>query len=154
MLTPPNLTGRTLHITIGVHGDDGAEAHAGGSEFAEDGALIPGAGLTVAEVGALHEFGTRTIPQRSFIRGWFDERQDFIRATLRSQMALVLQGKLSLETAGNRIALACEGDVKRRIAAGIEPPLAQSTIDRKGSSRALVDTGQLRNAVRGRAEIK
>jgi len=93
------------------------------------------------------------IPQRSFIRGWFDESQDFIRETLRSQLALVVAGKLTAEQAKDRIALAFEGSVKQRIARGIDPPLAESTKRKKGSSKQLIDKGQLRAAVRGKGEI-
>lgn len=161
---PPLVAPERVTITVGIHGDDGADPHAGGS-FAEDGAIEPGArSLTVAEVAAFHEFGVPPyqlpsgavhpgIPQRSFIRGWFDESQDFIQATLRSQMSLVVQGKLPVEKAMARIALAFEGSVKQRIAKGIAPPLSKVTIARKGSSKPLIDKGQLRAAVRGRATI-
>lgn len=150
-------------ITVGVHGDDGADPHRGGS-FAADGALEPGSSLTVAQVAAFHEFGVPPfqlpsgavhpgIPQRSFIRAWFDENQTFINDTLRSQMQLVIAGKLTAEKAMARIALAFEGSVKQRIARGIPPPLSPVTIALKGSSKPLIDTGQLRAAVRGKATL-
>jgi hypothetical protein len=138
---PIKMPGQVV-ITIGVHADDGGAAHNGGE------------GLTVADVGTFHEFGTRTIPQRSFIRAWFDENQEFIRDTLRKQFAPVAQGKRTADVAAERCALAFEGAVKQRIARGIPPPLAPATIAAKKSSKPLVDTGQLRAAVRGRAEVK
>jgi hypothetical protein len=52
-------------ITVGVHGEEGADVHRGGS-FAEDGALEPGSrALTVAEVGSFHEFGVPPFQLRS-----------------------------------------------------------------------------------------
>lgn len=132
---------KQVTITIGVHATEGGAAHVGSEE------------LTVADVGTFHEFGTRTIPQRSFIRGWFDEAQPFIRETLRTQFAAVVAGKRPVEQAAERCALAFEGAVKQRISRGIPPPLAASTIQRKGSSTPLIDTGQLRNAVRGKVTI-
>jgi hypothetical protein len=154
-----------LVVTVGVHADDGAEDHLGGGSFADDGAVESSSGLTVAEVGGFHEFGVSAfqlpsgavhpgIPQRSFIRAWFDESQAFIAETLQSQMALVVAGKLTAEKAGERIALAFEGSVKQRIARGIPPPNAPATIEAKRSSKPLIDTGQLRNAVRGRSLVK
>ncbi len=137
---PPLKLPKQVVITIGVHGDEGAADH--------------GDGQTVAQIGSYHEFGTRTIPQRSFIRAWFDENQTFIRDTLQKQFAGVATGKRAAEIAAERCALAFEGAVKQRIARGIPPPLAPATIARKGSSKQLVDTGQLRNAVRGKAEVK
>jgi hypothetical protein len=146
-----------------VHGTEGAETHAGGS-FAADGAIEPGSALTVADIARFHEFGVSPfqlpsgavhpgIPQRSFIRGWFDESQEFIRETLRSRMQLVIAGKLTAEKASAQIALAFEGSVKQRIARGIPPPLSPVTIALKGSSKQLVNTGQLRAAVRGKAKL-
>lgn len=148
----PALSGKRARITIGIHGDEGADLRQDAT-FEDDGALTPGAGLTVAEVAAFHEFGTRTIPQRSFIRGWFDESIDANKALIQSQLKLVVQGRLPLETALERVALKCEADVKRRIRNRIPPPLAPATVARKGSSVPLISTGQLRAAIRGKAEV-
>jgi hypothetical protein len=160
---PPLAAPETITITVGVHGSEGADSHAGAS-FAADGAMVAGSALTVADIARFHEFGVSPfqlpsgavhpgIPQRSFIRAWFDENQDFIAATLRSQMQQVIAGKLTAETASARIALAFEGSVKQRIARGIPPPNAPSTIAAKGSSTPLIRYGQLRNAVRGKAKL-
>jgi len=162
---PPLAAPQSLIITVGIHGQEGGDGHLAGSSFAEDGALEPGRSpLTVAEVAAFHEFGVGPfqlpsgavhpgIPQRSFIRGWFDESQPFIAETLRAQMRLVIAGKLPVEKAGARIALAFEGSVKQRIAKGIAPPLSPVTVAAKGSSKPLIDRGQLRAAVRGKATL-
>lgn len=138
----PAAMPKEIVITVGVHDDDGAAQHNGAE------------GLTVADVATFHEFGTRTVPQRSFIRGWFDENQEFVAETLRKQFAAVAEGKRDAETAAERCALAFEGGIKQRISRGIPPALSPTTIARKGSSVPLIDTGQLRNAIRGKAEIK
>lgn len=173
----PALPGR-ITVTVGIHGDAGAAPHDGSGGPANDTAPPvandTSAGLTVADVGTFNEFGVGPftvrgsfssdggmighehpgIPQRSFIRAWFDESQDFIAETLRSQMRLVVAGKITAEVAADRIALAFEGSVKQRISRGIPPPNAPSTIRKKGSSKPLIDKGQLRNAIRGRAEVE
>lgn len=136
---PPEIP-KQITLTLGVHADDAGADHGGG--------------LTVGDVATFHEFGTRTVPQRSFLRAWFDENQTFIAETLKKQFAGVPEGKRTAEQAAERCALAFEGGVKQRIARGIPPPLAPSTIARKGSSVPLIDTGQLRNAIRGKAEVK
>jgi hypothetical protein len=159
----PIAAPQSITITVGVHGSEGADPHAGAS-FAADGAMVPGSALTVADIARFHEFGVSPfqlpsgavhpgIPQRSFIRAWFDESQEFIAATLRSQMQQVIAGKLTAETASARIALAFEGSVKERIARGIPPPLSPVTIALKGSSKPLIDTGQLRSSVRSRSKL-
>lgn len=150
----PVAAPQRISITVGVHGDEGAAPHANDT----------GAALTVADVGRFHEFGVSPfqlpsgavhpgIPQRSFVRAWFDESQPFIQETMRSQMVLVVAGKLTAEVAMNRIALAFEGSIKQRIARGIPPPLARSTVEAKGSSKQLIDKGQLRAAIRGKGVI-
>ncbi len=144
--------GKKARITVGIHGDEGASLK-DDATFEADGAITPGSGLTVAEVATFHEFGTSTIPARSFIRGWFDESVEKNRALILSQLRLVAEGKLGLEQALERVALKCEADVKRRIRNRIPPPLAPATVQRKGSSVPLIDTGQLRASVRGKAEV-
>lgn len=129
-------------ITVGVHSDEADHTHGTGE------------GVTVGDIATFHEFGTQTVPARSFIRGWFDERQDFIQKTLVSRMRAAVAGHLTAQQALDQMALAFEGDVKRRIAQRIPPPLAESTIKRKGSSVPLIDTGQLRNAIRAKVEVK
>lgn len=127
-----------VEITVGVHSDDANHTHGSGE------------GLTIGDIASIHEFGApaANIPARSFIRGWFDERQEFIAKTLRTQFQAVVEGKRPVEQAAERVALAFEGDVKQRILENIPPPLAPATIKRKGSSLALVDRGQLRAAIR------
>lgn len=133
---PPTLPRGRAEITVGVHSGDAAHTHGSGE------------GLTIGDIAGFHEFGTQTVPQRSFIRGWFDERQEFIASTLRTQFQQVLDGKRPIEQAAERAALALEGDLKQRILENIPPPLRPATIKRKGSSLALVDQGILRNAIR------
>jgi hypothetical protein len=144
---PPRALPERISITVGVHADAGAEGHRPANDTGA------GRAVTVADVATWNEFGTGSIPQRSFIRAWFDESQDFIRETLRSQMALVAQGKLTADKAAERVALACEGSMKKRISRGVPPPNAAETIRRKGSSKPLINTGQLRNAIRGKVTL-
>ena len=127
-------------LTVGVHAADGDAQHDTRS---------PRVDLSISELATIHEFGLGA-PQRSFIRAWFDEQQDSIQSTLKSQVALAQAGKIPIQAALERCALAFEGAMKKRIARGIPPPNAASTIARKGSSKPLIDTGQLRNAIRGR----
>ena len=120
------------HIDVGIL--DGSEPHAGSS-------------LTVLEIGLIHEFGNDHVPERSFIRAWFDEDEATLREDLVKLAQSVLEGKRTrdeiLEILGQRAV----GRIQDRIARGIEPPNAPSTIARKGSSTPLVDTGVLRSKI-------
>lgn len=132
------LTGGNFEISVGVHSDDANHTHGSGE------------GVTVGDIATWHEFGTQTVPQRSFIRAWFDERQPEIQQVLKQEIGAVMQGKRPLPIACERAALRLEGSVKERIRQHIPPPLAPATIKRKGSSTPLIDQGVLRNSIRAR----
>lgn len=110
-----------------------------------------GSPTTVAEVASYHEFG-RGVPERSFIRSTVDKETSKIRQMQRRLARGVLQRKVTelraLEILGMQIA----SDIKATIEANVPPPLAESTKRRrKGgadvSHVALIDTGQMKNAV-------
>lgn len=103
--------------------------------------------LTIGEVAAFHEFGTRTIPARSFIRGWYDAMIDQNRATLKKLQVRVAEGKLDQRRVFDQLGALFVGQIQKRISDGIPPPLAASTVRQKGSSTPLVDTGQLRSSI-------
>jgi hypothetical protein len=103
--------------------------------------------LTVAEVAAFNEYGTENIPERSFIRSAIQEhRAELIQITgqLYKQMS---EGKLSTEDALGRLGLKIQSLIRNKIDSIEEPPNAERTIARKGSSKPLIDTGQMRQAI-------
>ena len=107
---------------------------------------------TLLEVAAIHEFGGKTVPQRSFIRATIDEKRAEI---LRLQVALAKQvvlGRLTPDQALAQLGAKVAGMIQARIAAGIAPPNAESTIRKKKSSKPLINTGQLRSAVTWKVE--
>lgn len=120
-------------ITVGVHEKDGGAEH--------------GEGTTIADVATWNEFGAGSIPERSFLRAWFDENQERIKEVIKRLLADVIAGKISEDVALERLGLWMQADIQKRIAQGIPPPNAASTIAAKGSSVPLVDTGQLRSAI-------
>jgi hypothetical protein len=151
---PPKAAPKRFSITVGIHAAEGGADHTDGGTFADDGAIeFSGAEpRTVAEIASYHEFGLG-VPQRSFIRGWFDESKEQMRELLRSQARLAIEGRITTEQAAERVALKAEAGVKLRIrnrGNGAYPPNAASTIARKKSTVPLIDTGQLRSAIRGK----
>ncbi len=115
--------------------------------LSEDGAKEHGEGLTVAEVGAFHEFGLGNNPERSFIRGWVDENQQKATTFLREQCEKSVKSGQGIELALERLGLYCQSGIQQRMSDGIPPPLTKQTIARKGSSTPLIDTGQLRSSI-------
>lgn len=123
----------------------------------DDGATEEGGEYLLAEIGAVHEFGTKpgtvpAIPERSWLRSTSDERQE--RWGQRSDRAL-----RKIEDGGDplqeltAVGELCASDVKRKITTLREPPNAPSTIARKGSSNPLIDTGTMRANVRSRVVV-
>lgn len=108
-----------------------------------------GGEATLLEIAGFHEFGApgAKIPQRSFIRATVDEKAAEISAAIGAQARLVVLKRMPAATAIERVGALVKGLIQQRISAGIEPPNADSTIERKGSSKPLVDTGQLRSSI-------
>lgn len=122
-------------ITIGIHVEDSGETYEGG--------------LTVAEIGAIHEFGTQTIPRRSWLRGYIDANEQEIRGDLRKAYESAIKSKGQKGSLARRlklVALKHEFAIKERMM-HLSPSLKSETVDRKGSSATLVDTGQLRSSI-------
>lgn len=131
-----NRETRGTQVRIGVFG---SEVHRGDED------------LTIVELAAIHEFGSPAagIPERSFIRSTIRDKESEIAKLLKQAAKGVVSGKVSLVRALNLIGQWAVKEIKSKIVAGagIPPPLAQATIKRKRSSRPLVDTGQLKNAI-------
>lgn len=109
-------------------------------------------GLSVADVGSFHEFGTDTIPQRSFIRAPIQDNKADLQTLQRKLLKEVMLGGKSTGEALALIGEKAQSDMIAAINAGIEPGLEQSTIDAKGSSTPLIDSGQLKQSIRYKVE--
>ncbi len=106
-------------------------------------------GLSLVEVALIHEFGApaRGIPQRSFLRAAIDEHAPDIRRLILAVAARALDGAITPAQALDQIGSKVAGWVQTRIDQGIAPPLKPETIARKGSSKPLVNVGQLKAAI-------
>jgi hypothetical protein len=104
-------------------------------------------GLTLGELADFHEFGIG-VPRRSFLRDWVDSAEPETRRQVLNLALRLVRGEFnSFAEALEQYGVWAVGQVQARIATNIPPPLAESTIRRKGSSVALIDTGQLRSAI-------
>jgi phage gpG-like protein len=106
-------------------------------------------GINNATLAAIHEFGTENghIPARSFLRSTFREQRTAMLSITKELYFQVIFKKISMEKALAVIGEKFVSEIKAKITAGIDPPNAESTIARKGSSTPLVDTGQLINSI-------
>jgi hypothetical protein len=142
-------------LSVGVLAEDAARTHEAKESVdrIKDIFKGPGATLTIGEIAEIHEFGLGSCPRRSFLAGWVDENQDEIRNVVNKGAAALVQGRLDgpLQFL-NQVGAWAVGSIQKRMAQNIPPPLAPATIQRKGSSIALIDTGQLRSSITYRVD--
>ncbi len=132
------LNGPPKRLSVGILSE---------SEGASDGSA------TVGDVATWNEFGTDTIPERSFIRAWADEKESENRELLRKIGQGVIKGTVTADVGLERAGAAMVGSIPGRISAGIAPPNAPSTIAQKrGSTTTLVDEGILRSSISYKVE--
>lgn len=122
------------HVRVGIQGKEASAQHAGSPS-------------SVAAIATYQEFGTSTIPERSFIRATVDEKHAEIQLLIKRLAKLVAEGKLTEDDALKLLGQKVQADIINRIRDNIPPPLKEETIQRKGSSVALIDTGQMVQAI-------
>ena len=133
-----DLKRRKVHVAIGVVGDDAGKE-------------IPDAdGLSMAGLAAVHEFGAWAgpgrsvwIPERAPIRKTLDERGAAINTAAVRMVTRVAEGKETVESGLGKVGEFVSSQIRRTIQRGVEPPNAPSTIERKKSSKPLIDEGLL-----------
>ena len=106
------------------------------------------AGLNIAQYAAQNEFGTREIPERSFMRTAFDENIQLISSFLTKEIGLVIDQKKTLDQALKLTGQLITGLIQKKIRQIVFPPNSPRTIAEKGSSKPLIDFGSMIQAVR------
>lgn len=101
--------------------------------------------FNLASLAAVLEFGNERIPSRPFLRQTLAENQE----KYTTLFVKLFESGVSIEQIYEQIALIAQGDVQQNIVNGKWTANAPSTIKRKKSSKPLIDTGKLRQSVRG-----
>jgi hypothetical protein len=138
---------RDLKAKVGKLADATVKVGVLGSDVTDE-------GFQMASLAAVHEFGSARrwfgliaghIPERSFIRRTLREKRDGI-GTMTGKLARgIIADRFDVKTALEMLGLQVATDVKKTITEGegVPPPNAPATIEKKESSRPLVDTGRL-----------
>ena len=115
--------------------------------------------LSPSLIAASNEFGTKEIPERSFMRSTIGEKKNAYTKILKFIANDVLYNKKSLSPLLSKLGLRVEGDIKKKITDITQPPNAPSTIKAKQNKRMksankkwetpkpLIDTGQMRASI-------
>lgn len=101
--------------------------------------------FNLASLSAVLEFGNERIPSRPFLRQTLAENQEKYTALF----VKLFESGVSIDQIYEQIALIAQGDVQQNIVNGKWTANAPGTIKRKKSSKPLIDTGKLRQSVKG-----
>ena len=109
----------------------------------------PTEGVDMALVAIMNEYGTKLIPERSFMRNSIKENIDKINKYIEKLVDKIILGVLTWDIAIKRLAAYGMNIVKKKIndSRSWAVPLSDSTKKRKGSDQPLVDTGFLRRNI-------
>lgn len=108
-------------------------------------------GVDILDIAIYNHFGTRNIPSRPFISDCFDKNQGQIAEAKKRIVYRVMDG-MSASAGLSQLGQWYQDVLKGHIRNGGWVPNAPATIKRKGSSKPLIDTGQLVNSVRWKIE--
>lgn len=106
--------------------------------------------------GAIQEFGSpkQGIPSRPFEREAWDRNLERIWNRNINEIGDVIDGDQSPRRALARLGEYVQGLIQRSIVSGLFKSLAMSTITAKGSTRPLIDSGEMRRSVTHKEFIK
>jgi phage gpG-like protein len=106
-------------------------------------------GFSMVDLAIVHEYGSKDgrIPQRSFIRSTCDENRQEHAKVMSQLKQKYIDGKLTMNQALTQLGEVVSKDMVQTINRGVDPKLADATIRRKKSSKALIDTGRLKGSI-------
>lgn len=87
------------------------------------------------------------IPERSFVRSTFDEKQKKWELKFEFLIGVMIDLQMTAEEVLDALGIEASGDVQRKMTDLQTPPNAPITVANKGSSNPLIDTGRMRQAV-------
>lgn len=121
-------------------------------------AVVAGAEATnmseVAQVAFWNEYGTTTIPERSFLRSTIDENRESFKTLMTREVGNIIDGDRSVKSALGLIGEFGTLKVQRKIVNVRTPENAPATIKKKGFDNPLIATGQMRQSVSHHEVVK
>jgi hypothetical protein len=108
--------------------------------------------ITLGQLGMIHEFGTEHIPPRPFLEPAMTNSRASLSALNRDLLLKILHGEMTKQVALGRLGTHGQVLVQQQIRSVYTPPLKEATIKRKGSSKPLIDFGQMMQNVQWEIE--
>jgi hypothetical protein len=81
------------------------------------------------------------------MRNAMRNNQGSYKSAMRTSAVKILRGETSLSTVLSKLGILAQGDIQAEITALMSPPNSPVTIALKGSSKPLIDSGEMRGAV-------
>ena len=109
----------------------------------------------VADYATANEYGTDKVPERSFVRSTFDEKEASWSKEMENVLDAITSGKLkNIDSEIYKIGAMARTDIINKIDSNINPPNAPATIKKKGihKNKTLIDDGILRQSIEARIE--
>lgn len=110
-------------------------------------------GMSVMQIGGMHEYGTEHMPQRSFLRMPFELKSTEVDKFIQAEFRKVIEGKSTAEKAMNRVGAMASNIAKEAFRSNgfgqwSELSLITKAIKEKaGKQTPLVWSGLLRNSI-------
>lgn len=121
-----------IDVLVGVQADAGADKE----------------GVRNVDKAFWNEFGTENIPERSFLRSAFDENEEDLHTTVARLWDAVKAGRATADQVARILGQRHEDQVKMKIKDGPFKANSPLTVALKGSTKPLIDSGQMRQSIR------
>ena len=132
------------YVSVGVH--EGAGSYSEGNPPP-----------TVVEVALWNEYGTRTIPERSFIRSTVDENMGILNRWREEMIDNILNKGWTVEKSLEAIGFRLQQLIQNKIKSNVPPPNAESTVAQKQRDGVapvtLIHTGLLLRSITYKVHI-
>ncbi len=126
--------GSEPHVLAGIRQQEGEEIESGDD-------------INLATIAAINEFGAGSVPSRPFLRSTVDKNQKKYAGLLEKAITNAVDGKATVEEGLELLGLHAVRDIQRTIRDNDFDANAPATIEAKGSSKPLIDTGRLRQSI-------
>lgn len=87
------------------------------------------------------------IPERPFMRNAMRDNRNAYRAAMKAAAAKILRGDAEMRPVLSKLGILAQGDIQEEITALSTPANSPTTVELKGSSNPLIDSGEMRGAV-------
>lgn len=102
--------------------------------------------IALKDLAAIHEYGLG-VPKRAFIEPSLKANRKKYLVYAGKQITPIIRRKQSMSSVWQTLGAMAVADIQQYMVTARFTPLAPITIKRKGSSRPLIDTGQMRQSI-------